>query len=72
MMKEWLINRFSSFTFNTSPHQPLIGMTGPDIKLHVDPSAKPIAFRTPAMVPLHWQDEVERHIKNDVALGVLE
>ena len=52
-MKEWLINRFSSSTFNTCPHQPLVGMTGPDIELHVDPSAKPIACRTPAMVPLH-------------------
>ena len=71
-MKEWLINRFSSSTFNTCPHQPLVGMTGPDIELHVDPSAKPIACRTPAMVPLHWQEEVEEQIKNDVALGVLE
>ena len=26
---------------NTCPHQPLIGMTGPDIELHIDPSAKP-------------------------------
>ena len=47
-------------------------MTGPDTELHIDPSATPKAFNTPAIVPLHWQEEVEEQIKNDVALGVLE
>ena len=71
-MKEWLIDCLSSSTFNTCPLQPLIGMTGPDIELHVDLSAKPKTFNTPAMVFLHWQKEVKEQIKNDVALGVLE
>ena len=71
-MKEWLLQRFSSSTFNRCPHQKLTGMTGSDIKIHIDPTATPVTAHTPAMVPLHWQDEVEKQIKNDVAMGVLE
>ena len=47
-------------------------MTGPDIQIHIDPTATPVTAHTPAMVPLHWQDEVEKQIKDDVAMGVLE
>ena len=71
-MKEWLLQRFSSSTFNRCPHQKLTRMTGPDIKIHIDPIATPFTAHTPSMVPLHWQDEVEKQIKNDVAMGVLE
>ena len=47
-------------------------MTGPDIKIQVDPKATPVVVHTPAMVPLHWQEEGEEQLSNDVALGVLE
>ena len=36
-MKKRLIGQFSASTFNRCPHQQLTGMTGPDIKIHVDP-----------------------------------
>ena len=45
---------------------------GPPIKLHIDPNAKPVTMRTPAPVPLHWQEQVEKDLNRDVALGVLE
>ena len=71
-MKKWLIERYSASTFNKCPHQQLPGMTGPEIRIHVDPSATPVAVQTPAMVPAHWYDEVKRGIDRDLALGVLE
>ena len=71
-MKEWLVSRYAASTFNKCPHQPLPGMTGPAIRLHVNPEATPVAVHTPATVPLHWQDEVEEQINADIALGVLE
>ena len=71
-MKEWLLDRYSSSTFNKCPHQPLPTMDGPPIKIHIDPNAKPIAFRKPAPIPLHWQEQVEQEIYRDVELGVLE
>jgi len=71
-MKAWLLERYASSTFNKCPHHPLPSMTGPPIKLHIDPNAKPVTMRTPAPVPLHWQEQVEKDLNRDVALGVLE
>ena len=71
-MKKWLLNRYSASTFNKCPHQILPEMEGPPIKIHVDREAKPVAMRTHAPVPLHWQDRVEQELYRDVALGVLE
>ena len=71
-IKDWLLNRYASSTFNKCPHQILPTMEGPAIQIHVDPKATPIAIHTPAPVPLHWQEQVERDLQRDVALGVLE
>jgi len=71
-MQQWLLDRFSSSTFNQCPHQQLPGMTGPAISLHVDPLATPSAVHSPVPVPLHWQDIVKEQLDNDVNLGVLE
>ena len=71
-MKNWLLERYSSSTFNKCPHQMLPTMEGPPIKIHVSPDAKPVAFRKPAPVPLHWQEQVKDELFRDVALGVLE
>lgn len=71
-MKKWLVDRFAASTFNKCPHQQLPGMTGPEIELHVDPKVTPVAVHTPATIPLHWQDEVEKQLADDIALRVLE
>ena len=71
-MKKWLLKYFGSSTFNTCPHQPLQEMSGPPIEIHVDPNAQPKVCHTPARIPLHWQEQVERDIRRDVALGILE
>ena len=72
LMKKWLLDHFSSSTFNTCPHQPLQEMNGPPIEIHMDPDATPRVCHTPSRIPLHWQDQVEQDIKRDVALGILE
>lgn len=71
-MREWLLQQYSSSTFNQCKHQQLPGMAGPSIRLHVQPDAKPSAVHTPATVPLHWQEEVKDQLDADVALGVIE
>ena len=71
-MKLWLLDRYKSSTFNQCPHQLLPNMDGPALKLHVEPGATPINLRTPAPVPLHWQEKVRECLERDVALGVLE
>ena len=72
-MKNWLLRRYSSSSFNTCPHQTLPGLEiGPPIRIHVDKDAIPYASRTPAPVPLHWQKKVEQDLIRDEQLGVIE
>ena len=71
-MREWLVHHYAASTFNRCPHQQLPGMSGPEIRLHINPNATPSAIYKPIPVPLHWQKEVEQQIKDDVSLGVLE
>ena len=72
VLKEWLLNYYASTTFNTCEHQTLPMMSGEPLQLHVDPKAKPVAIHKPALVPLHWQDQVYKDLERDVKLGVLE
>ncbi|KXJ23386.1 Retrovirus-related Pol polyprotein from transposon opus [Exaiptasia diaphana] len=45
-METWLLERYTSSTFNTCPHRALPCMDGPPVEIHVDP---------PATIRLHWQ-----------------
>ena len=47
-------------------------MEGPPIRIHVDQKATSTAFRKPAPVPLHWQEQVEKDLLRDVELDVIE
>ena len=71
-LKDYLLDYYRSRTFNTCPHQPLPMMTGPPLRLMVDPEANPVAFHTPIPVALHWQDDVKQGLEQDIKLGVIE
>ena len=71
-MKLWLLDRFSSSTFNRCPHQPLPMMKCDPIKIHIDPEAIPKPVYTAATVPIHWREEVQAQLNQDVALGIIE
>ena len=47
-------------------------MAVPPIEIHIDESAKPRVCNTPAVIPLHWQKQVEEDLRRDEALGILE
>ena len=70
-MKEWLLDRFSSSTFNTCTRQPLPRMSGPELQIHVDDNAKPKAYHTAAIIPIHWQEQVHSDLLRDERLGVI-
>ena len=73
ILKEYILKRFRSSAFNICQKQPLPLMTSsPPLRLHVDPTAKPVAVHTPAQVPLHWQEAVKGGLDRDVRLGVIE
>ena len=71
-MKDWLLSRYASSTFNKCPHQLLPLMDGPPIEIHIDENAKPVAFLKPRPVALHWQKKIEEDLLRDVSLGVIE
>ena len=71
-MKAWLGDYYKASTWNKCTHQVLSGITGPDLKLHLDPNAEPKAVHVPSKVPLHWEETVKQQILDDVNLNVLE
>ena len=71
-MKQWLLIRYSSSTFNTCPHQVLLDREGLPVSVHVNPNAIPVAVNLPAQILLHRQDKVEQNLKRDEALDVIE
>ena len=71
-MKQWLLKRYGSSSFNTCPHQILPDMQGPPVSIHVNSRATPVAVHVPAQIPLHWQEKVEDDLKRDESLGVIE
>ena len=52
-MKEWLLRRYQSSTFNTYPHQHLPEMSGPPVEIHIKDGAVPVASHKAAPIPLH-------------------
>lgn len=71
-LEDWLLAHYRSSTFNVCEHQPLPMMSGPPMRLLVEPDAQPVAHHTPIPVPIHWQDEVKKGLDQDVRLGVIE
>ena len=71
-LEQWLLDYYNSSTFNTCEHQPLPMMSGPPLRLMVDPNAKPVVYHNPIPVPVHWQEAVKAGLDRDVQLGVIE
>ena len=71
-LQEWLLNHYSSSTFNCCPHQESKGMTGPPVKLAIKPDADLVCHTKPFKVPLHWKNQVKEGMERDVRLGIIE
>ena len=71
-MRQWLLQRYASSTFNKCPHQPLPVMTGPPMKIRISESAVPTVTRRSPRTPAHWKADVKNQLDQDVALGVIE
>ena len=71
-MRQWLLDRYASSTFNTCPHRPLPCMAGPPMEIHIEEDAPTKVCNKPAPVPLHWQQRVYEDLLRDEALGVIE
>ena len=70
-LKAWLMEKFETSSFNISS-APMAKMSGPPMKIHVDPDARPIAIHKPISIPHHWQAQVKADLDRDVKLGIIE
>ena len=71
-LKQWILDYYGASSFNTCEHQPLRMMQGEPMRLHIDPDAKPLAVHKPALVPIHYQEQVFKDLVRDIRLQVLE
>ena len=71
-MRQWLLKRYSSSTFNTCPHRPIPCMSGPPMEIHVDPNAEPFARHKARPINVHWEKQVYDELLRDEALDVIE
>ena len=55
-LQEWLLNYYSSSSFNCCPHQESQGMTGPPVKLAIKPDAELQCHTKPFKVPLALEE----------------
>ena len=44
----------------------------PPMQVFIDPDATPTTVHTPAVVPIHWREDVKEQLDKDVRLGVIE
>ena len=71
-LEKWLLNYYKSSTFNVCEHQPLPMMSGPPMRLNINPEATPFAVHKPIPIPVHWQQDVYSGLERDCRLGVIE
>ena len=69
---KWILDYYKNSTFNVCEHQALPMMSGPPLRLMIDPTATPVAKHKPIPIPIHWQKEVYAGLEQDCRLGVIE
>ena len=71
-MEDWIMNYYASSAFNQCNRQPWPKITGKPMKFHTKPDVKPYYCRKPAVVPIHFREQVRNDLEADVKKGVLE
>ena len=69
-LEDWLRERFSETTFNTSGDLPM--MSGPPQKIHLKEGAIPYAVSTPIPIPHNWKKEVKAQLDDDEKRKVIQ
>ena len=71
-IKKFLLEYYASSTFNNCTHQPLPGMDGELLHVHINKDVPPTAVNRPSTVSVHWEKQVKAALEADVRLGVIE
>ena len=71
-IEKYLLEYYASSTFNNCTHQPLPGMDGEPLRVHINKDMPPTAVNRPSTVSVHWEKQVKAALEADVRLGVIE
>jgi hypothetical protein len=71
-LRELIIKHYAASAFNRCTRQKLPMMKGDPLPIPTKVGAKPTVINNHFPVPRHWEDQVERDLKRNVALGVIE
>ena len=71
-LQDFLLQYYSSSTFNNCTHQALPGMAGEPLRVHIDKSVPPTTVNRPSTVSVHWQKKVKAALDADERMGVIE
>ena len=64
-LEAFLLDYYKSSTFNVCDHQTFPMMTGPPLRIMIDPNATPFAVHKPIPIPIHWQEDIYEGLKQD-------
>ena len=67
-LEKFILGYWASSTFNICPHQPSPYMSGPPMKLMIDPNAIPVANFKTIPVAIHYLDDVKDGLDMDVRI----
>ena len=59
---ELLVSHYKRSTMNMCPHQPFPSMSGQPLNFSLKPDAVPHAVYTPATIPVHWQEDLQKQL----------
>ena len=71
-LRQFLLDYYKGSTFNVCEHQVLPMMSGPPLRLMINPNATPYAIHKPIPIPIHFQEDIYEGLKRDERLGVIE
>ena len=66
-----MLDRYAASAFKVCTHQKLNKMSGPPLKLIVDPTVEPVAKHVPALVLWHFREKVKAGLEADCMMGCL-
>ena len=71
-LKEYVLKYYANSTMSMCAHQALPKAAGPPMEITSKEGVTPTAIHTPAVIPLHWHDQVKKQLDGDVELGIIK
>ena len=71
-MERWLLDRYAASAFNVCTHQIMNKISGPPLKITVDPKVPQVARHVLSQIPWHFREQLKKGLDADCRMEVLE